>query len=217
MLEFWKNLFKDSWTIYIQNIRLIMGALILAFLPVLILPLIPFTEIQGEVNSSQIWNSIFQSLGFSEIFFIFSIQILMRGLGIGMLSILYNITNGKPASISGLVGKFYCLPKILLPDLVVGLIVFFSSMPILTTIIYIIYQFVFFYYTLIIVTDNSGVLDSINKSYKLVKHNIGLIVQFMIITIFVGFVGLTFPLLIFALFPIGVIVYIKIYLQISNS
>ena len=217
MIEFWKNLFKDSWTIYIQNIRLIMGALILTFLPVLILSLIPYVEIQGDINSNQIWDSIFQSLSFSEIFFIFSIQILTRGLGVGMLSILYNTTCGKTASIKGLVSKFYCLPKILLPDLIVGLVVFFSITPILTTTIYVIYQFVFFYYTLIVITDNSGVLDSINKSFNLVKSNVGLIVQFMMIIILMGFVGLFFPLLILALFPIGVIVYIKIYLQISGS
>ena len=146
MLEFWKNLFKDSWTIYIQNIRLIMGALILTVLPVLILSLIPFGEIQVDIDSSLIWNSIFESLSFSQIFLIFSIQILIRGLGIGMLSILFNITSGKAASIKGLVAKFYCLPKILLPDLTVGLVVFFSNIATLTTIIYIIYQFIFFYY-----------------------------------------------------------------------
>ena len=217
MIEFWKNLFKDSWIIYTQNIRLIMGSLILTFLPVLILPLIPFIEIQGNVDPDQVWGSIFQSLSFSEIFFIFSIQILMRGLGIGMLSILYNITSGKATSIKDLVSKFYCLPKILFPDIIIGVIVFFSGVPIITTIIYIIYQFTFFYYTLIIVTENSGIIDSINKSYNLTKNNISLIVQFMIIVIFIGSVGLFFPLLILALFPIGIIIYINIYLQISKS
>ena len=217
MIEFWKNLFKDSWIIYTQNIRLIMGSLILTFLPVLILPLIPFIEIQGNVDPDQVWGSIFQSLSFSEIFFIFSIQILMRGLGIGMLSILYNITSGKTTSIKDLVGKFYCLPKILFPDIIIGVIVFFSGIPIVTTIIYIIYQFTFFYYTLIIVTENRGIIDSINKSFNLTKNNISLILQFMIIVIFIGSVGLFFPLLILALFPIGIIIYINIYLQISKS
>jgi len=217
MIEFWKNIFQDSWNIYIKNIKLIMGSLILTFLPVLILPLIPFIEIQGDVDSNQIWESIFQSLSFSEIFFIFSIQILMRGLGIGMLSILYNITSGKTASIKELVSKFYCLPKILLPDLIIGLIIFFSGIPIITTIIYIIYQFAFFYYTLIIVAEDRGVLDSINKSFNLVKNNIGLIIQFIVIMACMGILFFFFPLLILALFPLGVIIYIKIYLQISAS
>ncbi len=217
MIEFWKNLFKDSWSVYIENIKLIMGSLILIFLPVLILPLIPFTEIQGSVDTNKVWESIFQTLNFSEIFFIISINILMRGLGLGMLMILYNITVGRPASIKQLVSKFYCLPKIILPDFVIGVTVFLINTSTLAIVIYIIYQFVFFYYTLIIVTEDKGIFDSINKSFSLVKSNISLIVQFMIIVLFIGTLALFFPLSILLLFPLGIIVYIQLYLKISKS
>ena len=67
MIEFWKILFNDSWNIYTQNLRLIMGSFMLILLPVFVLMLIPSIEIKGDIASNKMWESIFQSLSFSEI------------------------------------------------------------------------------------------------------------------------------------------------------
>tara|TARA_Y100001960_G_C14550763_1_gene765631 strand:+ start:32 stop:700 length:669 start_codon:yes stop_codon:yes gene_type:complete len=217
MIEFWKNLFQDSWDIYIKNIRLIMGTFILMFLPIFILMFVPSIEIQGNVDSNKIWESVFQSLSFSEIFFMLSINILITGLYLGMLGIFYNIVTGQPALLKQLIGKFYCLPKIILPDLIIGLIMFIGGISIFTIIINLVYRVIFFYYTLIVVIENKNILSSINKSFSLIKDNIGLIFQFIAIMIFMGFFGLFFPLLFFGLIPFWTILYIQIYLKISRS
>ena len=52
---------------------------------------IPTSIPTGELDTNRILESIFQSLSFSEIFFILAINILITGLYIGMLSLFYNI------------------------------------------------------------------------------------------------------------------------------
>ena len=70
---------------------------------------------------------------------------------------------------------------------------------------------------LVSLLENKNILSSINKSFSLIKNNIGLIVQFIAIMIFMGFFGLFFPLLFFGLIPFWTILYIQIYLKISRS
>ena len=217
MIEFWKNLFKDSWNIYTQNLRLIMGSFMLILLPVFVLMLIPSIEIQGDIDSNKMWESIFQSLSFSEIFFILSINILMTGLYIGMLSVFYSITAGQSTSFKQLLSKFYCLPRVLVPDLVIGLIMFIGGVSIFTMIINLIYRLIFFYYTLIIVVENKSIINSINQSFNMVKNNVGIIIQFIIIIIITGMLALFFPILFFGLIPFWTILYIQIYIKICKS
>ena len=217
MIEFWKNLFKDSWSIYTENIRLIMGSFILILLPAFILMLLPISTPADNINSNRLWESFFQSLSFSEIFLIFSIQILMTGIYIGMLNIFYKITAGYPASLKQLLSKFYCLPRVILPDLIIGVIMFIAGVSTFTMIINVVYRLIFFYYNLVIVVEDTSILKSINKSFSLVKNSIGLIMQFMIVLIGMGMVGLFFPILFFGLIPFWTILYIQIYLKVCSE
>ena len=219
MIQYWKKIFQDSWTVYTKNFNLVMSAFFIILLPILLIPIIisisPM-QIEGDINSNKIWETIFLSFTFSELSFVISMNILMTGLYIGMLDILYNVTSGKKAVIKQLWGKFYCIPKVILPDLLIGILMFIIGVSSLTMIINLIYRLVFFYYTLIIVIENKGMADSINKSFNIVKNNIIIIIQFILIVLLMAVFGFIFPILFFVLIPFCVIIYICIYLQISK-
>lgn len=217
MIEFWKILFNDSWNIYTKNIRLILGAFTLVLLPIFIVMFIPTSIPTDELDANRILESIFQSFSFSEIFFILAINVLITGLYIGMLSLFYSISTGKSETLKHLLSKFYCLPRVMVPDLAIGLIMFIAGVSTFMLIFNLIYRIIFFYYTLIIVVEDTSIINGINKSFNIAKNNIGLIFQFIMIIIFTGILGLFLPILFFGLIPFWTILYIQLYIKANQS
>ena len=98
-----------------------------------------------------------------------------------MLSLFYSISTGKSETLKHLLSKFYCLPRVMVPDLAIGLIMFIAGVSTFMLIFNLIYRIIFFYYTLIIVVENKSIINSINQSFNMVKNNVGIIIQFIII------------------------------------
>ena len=237
MIEYWKKIFKDSWVIYLKNWKLIIGSVILSFLPIILIAFIP-TQIMNieSVNSSLNIIEILQSLHISIILVLVSIAILIGGLLLGALKIVYKLIKGQPASIKEILTQFHLLPKIFLIYVIVGILMYFLNRLELSVVAYIfnlIFSSLIPFYVLIVLTKNLKLMDSIKHFYIFVKSNVISIIQFIFINIVFGLimgvlmlaVGLTIPflmvpMLLFILFSyifLIVVVQIQFYVQIEQK
>tara|TARA_B100001029_G_C15037819_1_gene441405 strand:- start:88 stop:705 length:618 start_codon:yes stop_codon:yes gene_type:complete len=205
MIEFWKILFNDSWNIYTKNVRLIIGSLFLMLIPNLILSItLP---------------SIIKSYSSSEMLFFISIYLLYNGIYLGFLNIVYNIVIDKSVSIKQIGSKFYCLPKILFPELVAaGLLYFIFQLSMgLGVIVMLMYFIIFFYYPLIIIIEDINIMSAINKSFNVLKNNFNLTSQLAVIGIIFLILFYILLLSFFVLLPIFQILRMKLYIKMSKS
>ncbi len=83
MIEYWKKIFKESWMAYINNLRLMIGAIFLSFSPIVLTIFIPDSLwLNIDPNESTLIQ-ILKSIDISIIIFLISIAVLIMILLLG--------------------------------------------------------------------------------------------------------------------------------------
>ena len=122
-----------------------------------------------------------------EMILIFFIGIVILGLRVGMLHIVSQMVQEKPTSIKSITSKFYELPRILVFYFIIGFLLFF---PLIVGGLYNLLIFALMggimevmtiFYVLVILAENQGIIGSMNKFYLLIRQNLFIILQFILI------------------------------------
>ena len=184
MIEYWKKNILSCWPIFARNYQFLITAQILLFL-VYLYPSIELRMIQDDFIS--------YNLPLSKIILIVALSLMYIGIDLGSVSITYNAIMNKKIEFRDIFQKFNKLHLILIPYIALSIIfILLVSLlgPSLVSLICFIslYLIFLFFYNYLIIIERLSIKEALTKGYYLFMGNVGLILQYCLITFIIYFV-----------------------------
>lgn len=215
------NTIFDNFKLFFLSFLAIIGTYLsffVAFLLLLALIVVTTTSITfidffcGQATSIALIATlpipIFLVILFGICFFLY----LICGLKVGLIQLVFNVHDKTESSVADIFSRFYLAPRLVGTALIFGLIVVGGLVLLIIPGIYWALRFSLFPY--FIVDQETGIIDSLKKSYAITQGNVWQLLGVYIIIMLVAVVPLIGAFTSFLLVPIAsVYIYRKLALQ----
>ena len=180
MVEYWKKMILDSWSIYKKNLTLFfLYALLMTGISLLGTYLIN-DSLQGAELSN---------IGSLFFVYILGYVLISVGLYIGLLKIIDDLVQGQETYIQNIGTGFNYILKFIAPYclILIPIMILIPYLGAISTILLIIGACsALFFYPVIVIKENLSVLESIKKSWDLLTNNFSIFIQYILLLILTG-------------------------------